>query len=87
MRCRYRAIQSLRGILNKSTESVDNDPNHNNCPQARYQRMLLKGKEYSSKSGGHTAPQNLGTRYSDIVKGNFTHKYNVPTMNRFAPLN
>ena len=62
-------------------KSLEFDNTHTNCPQALYQRRRY---QIYQPQPTHTRPQS----YADAVRGNKgDFQYNVPTYNRYNPLN
>ena len=95
----FRAVQAIKSIINclpnpnlPRQKNERKSDNHRNCPQAKYQthRTNQRPANYvntqseKANSGHQSASSSQGVSYSDIVTGN---KYNVPTANRYAPLN
>ena len=56
----------------------EEEDNHTNCEQARYQRR-------QSVRGGQSV--STGRSYADIVRKNTGYVYSVPTKNFYNPLN
>jgi hypothetical protein len=70
---------------------------HRTCPQTKYQarqsrtnqtKAQLAGNQSEKVISGHqSASHSQNVRYSDIVSGGNNHRYNVPTQNKYSPLN
>ena len=95
----YRAVQAIKSVivgnLKPARQFKNKEDNHRNCPQAVYQSQRRRTNERSAKPapsqsdssdyGHQSAGGSQGVSYSDVVSGNYS--YNVPTQNKFNPLN
>ena len=98
----YRVISAIKRIIKCSRNPINPRVNnerkadfHRTCPQAKYQAQKSqanqKPSQFSSQSkqansGHQSAFSTQGVRYSDVVTGGHNY-YNVPTQNKYAPLN
>ena len=89
----YRAIKSLKQILCRAKSPsrqrpvhVNDRPNvHNNCPQQQYKSHVKKNRAKFGKPNYVGAPD--VRLYSEVAAEGSIHSYQVPTANRFNPLN
>jgi hypothetical protein len=97
----YRAVQAVKSVIISSIKSErknqNTEDNHRSCPQAVYQSRQIRTNQRPARPAGsqsdrvsygyQSSANSQDVRYSDVVTGSYKYRYNVPTQNKFAPLN